>query len=251
MVFEELQTYVVLFDRFEDFYRREFPGLHAVARAISGDADSEDLVQDTMFKAFVQWDRIKRLERPGGWCHCANLYGALEQVGTGAPVIGADLCFMDPAAQTGFRQAGVSTPIPPNWYMFSAGWDPTGQNDTGYEAFVETFGRYSAQPARAGVNSDNDGFAAVIALVKVLNQLSSSQLATKSVVQSALTTFAGPMLTQFGPIACGDVQPWGASAPIACAGYIGAFTIVDGQWSAIANGTNGKLVGANGVVDVP
>ncbi len=74
MAFEELQTSVVLFDRFEDFYRREFPGLRAVARAISGDADSEDLVQDTMFKAFVQWDRIKRLERPGGWCHRVLLH---------------------------------------------------------------------------------------------------------------------------------------------------------------------------------
>jgi RNA polymerase sigma-70 factor, ECF subfamily len=71
---EELPNYVVLFDRFEDFYRREFPGLHAVARALSGEADSEDLVQDTMFKAFVQWDRVRRLERPGGWCHRVLLH---------------------------------------------------------------------------------------------------------------------------------------------------------------------------------
>ena len=55
---------------FEDLYRVEYPGLVAVARAITGDLrDGEDLVQDTMVKTFVQWDRIGRLERPGAWCH--------------------------------------------------------------------------------------------------------------------------------------------------------------------------------------
>lgn len=55
---------------FEDLYRREFPGLLAVARALTGDTrDSEDLVQDTMVKAYLRWPRVGRLERPGGWCH--------------------------------------------------------------------------------------------------------------------------------------------------------------------------------------
>ena len=55
---------------FEDLYRAEYPGLVAVARAITGDLrDGEDLVQDTMVKTFVQWGRVGRLERPGGWCH--------------------------------------------------------------------------------------------------------------------------------------------------------------------------------------
>ena len=55
---------------FEELYRREFPGLLAVARALTGDTrDSEDLVQDTMVKAYLRWPRVGRLERPGGWCH--------------------------------------------------------------------------------------------------------------------------------------------------------------------------------------
>lgn len=53
---------------FDDLYRREFPGLVAVATALSG-YDGEDLVQDAMVKALVNWDRVSRLERPGGWCH--------------------------------------------------------------------------------------------------------------------------------------------------------------------------------------
>ncbi len=55
---------------FEDLYRREFPGLVAVAAVLTGDTrDSEDLVQDTMVKAFIRWRHVGRLERPGGWCH--------------------------------------------------------------------------------------------------------------------------------------------------------------------------------------
>jgi RNA polymerase sigma-70 factor (ECF subfamily) len=55
---------------FEDLYRLEYPGLVAVASAMTGDRrDSEDLVQDTMVKTFIHWGRVGRLERPGSWCH--------------------------------------------------------------------------------------------------------------------------------------------------------------------------------------
>ena len=33
-----------------------------------GSHDGEDLVQDTMVKAFVKWDRVQRYQRPGAWC---------------------------------------------------------------------------------------------------------------------------------------------------------------------------------------
>lgn len=53
---------------FDDLYRREFPGLVAVATALSG-ADGEDIVHDAMVKALANWERVRHLERPGGWCH--------------------------------------------------------------------------------------------------------------------------------------------------------------------------------------
>jgi RNA polymerase sigma-70 factor (ECF subfamily) len=55
---------------FEDFYRSEYPGLVAVATALVGSFESgEDLVQDTMIKSLVRWQRVQGLERPGGWAH--------------------------------------------------------------------------------------------------------------------------------------------------------------------------------------
>jgi RNA polymerase sigma factor (sigma-70 family) len=55
---------------FEDLYREEYPNLLAVATALTGSRlDGEDVVQDTMVRAFVHWPRVRLLERPGGWCH--------------------------------------------------------------------------------------------------------------------------------------------------------------------------------------
>jgi RNA polymerase sigma-70 factor (ECF subfamily) len=66
---------------FEDFYVREYPALHAVAATMAnGMKAADDLVQDTMLRAFVHWSRVQRLESPGGWSHrvlinlCRNWY---------------------------------------------------------------------------------------------------------------------------------------------------------------------------------
>jgi RNA polymerase sigma factor (sigma-70 family) len=55
---------------FDELYRREYRGLVAVAAAITGDLDvAPDLVHDAMVKAFIRWDRVSQLDRPGAWCH--------------------------------------------------------------------------------------------------------------------------------------------------------------------------------------
>lgn len=70
MVQSVAMTTVPLVEEFEPVYRREYPALVAVARAMTGDwRDSEDLVQDTMVKAYLRWNQVGRLDRPGGWCH--------------------------------------------------------------------------------------------------------------------------------------------------------------------------------------
>lgn len=53
---------------FETMYRREYPGLVGVARALSGQ-DAHDLVHDAMVKALVNWSKVSTYQRPGGWCH--------------------------------------------------------------------------------------------------------------------------------------------------------------------------------------
>jgi RNA polymerase sigma-70 factor, ECF subfamily len=61
--------YVVPGESFEDLYRREYPNLVAVASALTGASHaSEDLVQDTMVKAFLHWRKVSQFGRPGAWC---------------------------------------------------------------------------------------------------------------------------------------------------------------------------------------
>ncbi len=55
---------------FEELYRAEYPGLVAVASALTGDfRTGEDLVQDTMVKAYLRWSWLRNFGRPGAWCH--------------------------------------------------------------------------------------------------------------------------------------------------------------------------------------
>ena len=68
-------------DDFEQFYRRTYPGLVAVAKVMAGGMNApDDLVQDTMLRAFVHWPRVSHLDMPAGWCHrvllnlCAKWY---------------------------------------------------------------------------------------------------------------------------------------------------------------------------------
>ncbi len=63
------RPYVVDYGDFEALYRREYPALHALATALVGFDDGEDLVHDTMYRTLVHWRRVRSLERPGGWCH--------------------------------------------------------------------------------------------------------------------------------------------------------------------------------------
>ena len=61
-------------ETFETFYRRELPGLVALACALSGSACAEDIAQDAMIAAYRRWDDVAQLDIPAAWVRrvCAN-----------------------------------------------------------------------------------------------------------------------------------------------------------------------------------
>jgi RNA polymerase sigma-70 factor (ECF subfamily) len=64
------QPYVADVSSYEAMYRAEYPLLVAIAKAFTGDVQaSEDLVQDTMVKAYLRWHWLVSLGRPGAWCN--------------------------------------------------------------------------------------------------------------------------------------------------------------------------------------
>jgi RNA polymerase sigma-70 factor (ECF subfamily) len=65
---------------FEDFYRRELPGLIILARGLCGPTLAEEVAQEAMLVAYRRWRQIGDLHYPEAWTRrvCANL--AVSQV---------------------------------------------------------------------------------------------------------------------------------------------------------------------------
>jgi RNA polymerase sigma factor (sigma-70 family) len=54
-------------EAFEAFYRREYPRLLVLARALAGAAAAEDVAQETMLVAYRRWSSIAMLDSPEGY----------------------------------------------------------------------------------------------------------------------------------------------------------------------------------------
>lgn len=70
----EVGTRVESVESFEQFYRREFPRLLVLARALAGDPWAEDIAHDSMLVAYRHWTRISLMNSPAGYVHriCAH-----------------------------------------------------------------------------------------------------------------------------------------------------------------------------------
>jgi RNA polymerase sigma-70 factor (ECF subfamily) len=60
------ETIATVIEPFETFYRREFPRLLVLARALTGTA-AEDVAQETMLVAYRRWAHIAVLDNPAGY----------------------------------------------------------------------------------------------------------------------------------------------------------------------------------------
>ncbi len=61
-------------ESFEDFYRRQFPDLLLLARALAGDLAAEDVAQESMVVTYRDWSRICAMRSPVGYVRriCAH-----------------------------------------------------------------------------------------------------------------------------------------------------------------------------------
>jgi len=70
-----VDAHLGLVESFEDFFRREFPPLVALARAVTGSGSAEDLAQEAMLVLYRRWDDVSTLDDPAQWGRrvCLNL----------------------------------------------------------------------------------------------------------------------------------------------------------------------------------
>ena len=62
------------------FYRREFPRLLVLARALVGSAWAEDVAQESLMVAYRRWPTIAALQSPGGYVRGICLHKATTVV---------------------------------------------------------------------------------------------------------------------------------------------------------------------------
>lgn len=61
-------TSIRVAEDFDDFYRREFPLMVALASSVgAGPGVAEDLAQDALIKAHRNWTKISQYDNPGTW----------------------------------------------------------------------------------------------------------------------------------------------------------------------------------------
>lgn len=65
-------------ESFEEFYRREFPRLLVLARALAGDNSAEDVAQESMIVTYSQWTRIVLLDSPVGYVRGICVHKAMS-----------------------------------------------------------------------------------------------------------------------------------------------------------------------------
>jgi RNA polymerase sigma-70 factor, ECF subfamily len=54
-------------EAFDAFFRREHPRLVALAAAIAGPDQAEDVAQEALARAHARWGRVSRYDKPGAW----------------------------------------------------------------------------------------------------------------------------------------------------------------------------------------
>jgi DNA-directed RNA polymerase specialized sigma24 family protein len=67
---------------FDEFFRAEHQRLVALAIGLTGVPEAaRDLVQDTMTKAYRDWDRVSQLDRPGAWARRVTVNASIDWEG--------------------------------------------------------------------------------------------------------------------------------------------------------------------------
>lgn len=102
-----------LVDDFDAFYRRETPGLLALARVLAGPGNAEDVVQETMLAAYRRWDEVRGYASPVGWIRTVCLRKAVSMVRRRSLEQRA-------LRQLGAFRSGHQTPIPEDEPLWSA-----------------------------------------------------------------------------------------------------------------------------------
>ena len=176
--------------------------------------------------------------------YCIALPEALRNLGIDPIVIATDHCGASKPMAAALAEDGTGGDAPEGWYIATAGYNQFKPDlESGWLTYSTKLAQYasdggeSVEPAGLA----RQGFAHVMALVKIINSLGPDP--SPDELKFALAGFTGPVMTQVGPIACtGTYTDTGFAFPRHCASYMGILQHSNGEWIDVADGLNGKPI---------
>ncbi len=198
-------------------------------------------------------DVITMFDDPRGYC--PRFPEIIELLGTSPTVVVPDFCAFSDGSRLLRPESGDEPLVPDGWYVTTTGYNWIEPDlESGWQTYVAAFDRYAVARGDVSVEdalpSDGDGmlgFANVLTIVKLINELGGPAAATSATLREAVRSFKGPMMGQAGVLACGTIAVWGDLRPVPCASSIGVHRFIDGEWIDIGSGTNGTPIGLSGL----
>ncbi len=181
---------------------------------------------------------------------CMNLPAARRLLGSSATVVLPDVCVFDPVARDRFMSAEGLADLENTFVTATTDW--IDDQTLGRPTLMEMLRRSDPE---LPINRLSPSWEVVLTyqtamtLVAIMNAADALDEAT---VKQAIRDYRGGSPMQYGPFDCGNVIPGIGTiqVPALCASYQGVWRFINGEWTAIADGTNGKLLGTQGIVDV-
>ena len=176
---------------------------------------------------------------------CINVYDAIKALDIDPVVITTGLCFGTPMTDH-LKEAGESGIVPDGWYFGGYGYSYFLPDlASGMATYVKEVQKYG-KPAPGATTLEYTGFAGpsfanILTITKFMNELGPDNLDYAS-LNDKVRNFAGPMMLQVGPLACGKNTYAGIPFPVPCASEVGFQQYKDGEWISTADGLNGKPI---------
>jgi branched-chain amino acid transport system substrate-binding protein len=178
--------------------------------------------------------------------NCINVYDAIQALGINPRVVTTGLCFGTPMTDH-LKQAGLTDQVPEGWYFGGYGYSYfLPDYDSGMLTYVTKIQQYGKKaPGASTLEYTGFGgpmFANLLTAVKLSNEIGVDKL-SYATLNTALRGFAGPMMIQVGPIACGKTTIIGLPIFVSvCSNEMGIEQYTGGKWVSIADGLNGKPI---------
>ncbi len=205
-------------------------GVEAVARVIRG------------VPGAAEADVFVTVGTFGAWC--THVPWALDLLDAPGVLVQDGGCLFEPDAEDLQRDEGLDPAALDGVYAASTGVNPIDPDANGFDVFNYATAAVDVERRAYRVY---EAFSLLMTTVRVMNEVEDPFHPAE--VRALLESLTEPTLLHYGSLGCTRITFMGVYVERACLQYSGVFQHLDGSWTAVADGSNGKLLSDQGIVD--